>query len=141
MGIKELKILIDNYQIDEQVKLCGETNDLETIMLNSSLFIMSSKTECFPMVLLEAMSSGLPIISFDCPHGPKNIITNKVDGILTKTNDEKELANSIIEIINNQKELELMGIQARQNVQQFHSDFVMISWMDLFNKLILKSNV
>lgn len=138
--VSKLQILIDENNLENQITLCGSTDELEKQMLNASLFILSSRTECFPMVLLEAMSCGLPIISFDCPNGPRNIVTDEIDGLLVEPNNEKKLANAILGLINNEMDCKEKGRQARENARRFHSDLIMDQWILLFNKLI-KSNV
>ncbi len=134
--INYLQELIDSKNLDRQVKLCGSTNDLETKMLNSDLYVMSSQTECFPMVLLEAMSCGLAVVSFDCPHGPRNIITDNVDGVLTENENEALLAKAIISIIKAPDALKKKGNMARESVKRFNADYVMHQWIELFNSLI-----
>ncbi len=131
--IKELQSLINKYNIKDKVKLCGSTDKLEIKMLNSSLYVMSSQTECFPMVLLEAMNCGLPIISFDCPHGPKNIITHNIDGVLTERDSEKELADAIISILEDPNDLKNKGKMAKENVKRFQPDYVMEYWINLID--------
>src|SRR5690606_14358891 len=77
-----LKKQIRYLNLENHVTLHGSTDNLEQKMLQSSIYAMSSLTECFPMVLLEAMSCGLPIVTFDCPNGPRNIIQDNNDGLL-----------------------------------------------------------
>ncbi|PKV50980.1 glycosyltransferase involved in cell wall biosynthesis [Aquimarina sp. MAR_2010_214] len=132
--VKLLQKMIDDFNIGNQVKLCGETNDLESKMLNSSLYVMSSKTECFPMVLLEAMTCGLPIVSFDCPHGPGNIITD--DGVLVEMDNEKKLAEAVVSIINNTKDHKEKGNRSRENVKRYSLEKICNQWSELFVRLM-----
>ena len=132
---KELQNLINKKNLNNNIKLCGKTNQLDSAMLKSSLFVMTSQTECFPMVLLEAMSCGLPIVSFDCPTGPKNIITDVIDGYLVKHNDIFELANSISNLINNPVKMRNFGEKGRENVKSYSKENVMNLWINTFTKL------
>lgn len=86
------------------------------------------------MTLIEAMDVGLPVISFDCPHGPKNIIHDGVDGYLIQNDSIVKASNAIINLIEDKKFLVSMGNSARLNAQRYHLDNVMKMWINLFNK-------
>ncbi|APU11338.1 hypothetical protein A5M85_13930 [Cellulophaga lytica] len=131
--LDELQKLINKLNLTENVYLRGKTDDLESKMLEATLYVMSSKTECFPMVLLEAMSCGLPIISFDCPYGPRNIISNGKDGFLTPNDNSNDLGVKIVELIKNKKELEILSINARAKAKSFLPEIVMQKWLKLLN--------
>ncbi len=130
----KIQSLIQKFKLTNHVYLCGSTNKLTKKMQNASLYIMSSLTECFPMVLLEAQSVGLPIVSFDCPYGPRNIITNQIDGVLVENQNSDKLANAIIKLINNKEKHIEMGQKALINVQKYRFDNVMKQWLVLFKK-------
>ena len=103
--------------LQNEVILCGSTDNMEEKMLNASIYAMTSLTECFPMVLLESLSCGLPVISFDCPNGPRNIIINNKDGLLVKNNNIDAFAIALI-------------------IKRFESKIVMKIWEKLFNNMI-----
>ena len=88
------------------------------------------------MVLLEAMQSGLPCIAFDCPNGPRDIITNNNDGFLVRPNDFNDFANKILLLMNNDKKRIEMGKNAAINIQRYSCDKIMKKWTCLFNNLI-----
>ena len=115
------------------------TDDILYKYLDSSIYVMSSKYEGFPMVLLEAMSCGVPCVSFDCPHGPRNIIKNDEDGILVKYLDSNELANKICMLIENEDLRKGMGLKAKNNIMRFSKEKIMGSWIRLFNELTEKN--
>ena len=69
----------------ERVLLMGPVKDLASQMARASVFALSSRFEGMPMVLLEAMSAGLPVVSFDCPTGPGEVISDAEDGMLAPT--------------------------------------------------------
>lgn len=94
---------------------------------------MSSVTECFPMVLLEALSIGLPIISFDCPNGPRNIISDEEDGLLGENQNSDDLAQKMLFLIQDESKSEKYGQQAKLNSQNFSNKIVMKNWVNLFN--------
>jgi len=130
--IEKLQKQINKLNLQKQICLCGQTDNLKDEMLEASLYVMSSKTECFPMVLLEAQSVGLPIVSFDCPYGPRNIITNNQDGILVEDQNNDKLANAIMILIENENIRIEMGQMAKLNIKKLQEKEVMNKWFKLF---------
>ncbi len=109
------------------------TQDIAAKYAESSIFVLSSRYEGMPMVLLEAIATGLPLVSFDCPCGPKDIINN--DGILVKLGDINELAEKICFLIENEKKRKEMGLNARKNAERFKIDHIALQWKNLFEEL------
>lgn len=104
----------------------------------SSIFILSSRYEGFGLVLTEAMSCGLPAVSFTCPCGPRDIITDNVDGFLVEKENPKALAEKINLLIENAELRKDMGSKARQNTVRFKEEPIMRKWIALFDSLIQK---
>jgi glycosyltransferase involved in cell wall biosynthesis len=96
--------------------------------LSSSLFVLTSRFEAFPMVLLEAMSFGLPCISFDCPSGPSDIITDNIDGILIEKENVTKLTNAISILLLNEEKRKKMGELASINISRFSPEEVYKIW-------------
>lgn len=128
----KLQEQINNLKLEGKVTLCGATDDMEGKMLNASIYAMSSLTECFPMVLLESLSCGLPIVSFDCPYGPRNIITNNKDGILVENNNIKKLAEALVKLMEDEASRKKMGDYGRKNIKRLLPEQVMNTWIELF---------
>ncbi len=105
--------------------------NIPLVMTEYSIYAMTSESECFPMVLLEALSVGLPIVSFDCPNGPRNIIKNNEDGVLVPNNDIDALAEVLLKLMNNPENRRVMGEQAKKNVERFSLPLVMSQWHTL----------
>jgi len=105
---------------------------IEDKYLESSVLIMSSRSEGFGMVLIEAMACGVPCVSFDCPSGPRDIINHGEDGFLVEREDVYEMAKKIMLLIENQDTRMAMGAKARIDVRRFSIDKLLTRWDDLF---------
>ncbi|MGZ0017175.1 glycosyltransferase family 4 protein [Yeosuana sp. AK3] len=137
--IKMLEAKIIAHGLTDTLQLKGATNAIEKVFFEASIFAMTSHNECFPLVLLEAQASGLPIISFDCPHGPRNIINNH-NGILIPVHDNEAFANSLIHLMLHNELLISMGKNARINANNFNVEKVMALWSEMFNEVVLDKN-
>jgi glycosyltransferase involved in cell wall biosynthesis len=94
-GIGKLRRQAEELGIADSARVMGFTNKLHDEFSDSSLYVMSSRKEGFPMVLLEAMSVGLPVVSYDCPTGPRDIIREGVDGYVVPDGDGEALAEAL----------------------------------------------
>lgn len=139
-GSMETKLnnLCESLKLEGCVNINNPTNDIYEQYCSSDLCVMSSHFEGFGMVLIEAMSCGIPCISFNCPYGPSEIINDGVDGLLVEKDNVKELANGICYMIENKGIRHLMGVEAEKNVLRFSPDLIMTKWKDLFESLVTK---
>ena len=131
----ELQQRIDDLNLSSVISINEPTNDIINKYLESSIYIMSSRYEGFGMVLLEAMSCGVPCVSFDCPYGPADIIKNGEDGYLVEHLNTNALAESIYKLIESPELRKQFGKQAKENIKRFSRENVMTQWISLFNEL------
>ena len=110
----------------------GATNNLDKKMEEAAIYALTSATECFPMVLLESLACGLPIVSYNCPHGPNNIITNNEDGVLVTHNNVEAFSHNLTNLIRDEKGRLNMQKNALQNVKRFEETNIMQQWLNLF---------
>lgn len=108
------------------------------VFCNCSMLVLTSLFEPFGLVMPEAMSCGLPVVAFDCPYGPADIITDGVDGFLVKNRDVNEFADRVCQLIED-KELRMrMGLAAIKSSQRYRTDLIMPKWKELFEGLCQK---
>ncbi len=132
---KQLQKQINDKGLQNSVFLEGSTDDIQGKMNSSSIFAMTSHNECFPLVLLEAQACGLPIVAFDCPHGPRNIIDSS-NGILVPHYDNDAFAEQLLELMEDDDRLQQMGENARKNATKYRLELVMNQWEQMFKSLI-----
>ena len=128
--------LIDNLGIDRnRCGLNARTNDVEREYCNSSIFALSSRFEGFGMVMIEAMACGLPVVAFNCPWGPQEIVNNGEDGILVDNGSPSSLANGLLQLINDVNTRKAMSEAAERNVLRFKIDYIAQKWKQLFEQV------
>ena len=133
---RTLQNLIGQLHLENRVSLCGSTRNVQDKMCASSIFVLSSMYEGLPLVMLEAMSCGLPVVSYDCPCGPKDIITDAVDGFLVPTGDERMLAEKICRLIEKPQVRSEMGAAAFAKSENYCMDKIIPMWRELFERLV-----
>jgi glycosyltransferase involved in cell wall biosynthesis len=132
--------LIIHYHLENSIFIHSAVTNIYEKYSDAEFLVLSSRSEGFVLVLVEAMSCGLPCVSFDCPYGPREIINDGVDGLLAKNGNIGDLADKIEWMITHEKERKEMGIKARESAKRFKQDVIMKQWINLFNELTEKND-
>lgn len=138
MDKEQLKSQIIQNGLDKYVKIYPPTQNILDKYKESSVFVMTSRYEGMPMTMLEAMSVGLPCVSYSFKCGPKDIINDSIDGFIVEENNKEKFIESLIALmINDGKRIE-MGNLAYQNIKRYSAEIIMKNWIELFKTLIEK---
>ena len=128
----DLQRRIDELGIGEAVRLRGFTNQMPEVLSASSIFAMSSIREGFPMVLLEAMSHGLPMVSYDCPRGPAEMIRDGENGRLVPNGDTASFTAALLQVIDDDDLRRRMGAAALSDAHQYEMPSIVARWISVF---------
>lgn len=135
--LSSLQQLTADLGIKNKVIFAGDTNCVSEKLRNCKLFVLSSDYEGMPNALMEAMASGTPCISTDCPcGGPKELIKNGVSGILVPTNDVEKMSVAISELLQNEERRNCLGKNARNVADKFQADRIYLAWNEYFERLV-----
>lgn len=133
---RKLEDQVKRLNLVTSVELNPPTKDVEGELNKSSIYAMTSRYEGFGLTLLEAMTCGLPAVSFACKSGPRDIINDGEDGFLVSMGDKEGFAQKLLQLMSNTDLRGTMGKAARKNALRFKEDQIMPKWINLFDNLI-----
>ena len=140
--LQKLKKLTKNLNLEDKVKFKGYTQNASSLMRKNLFMVMTSKTEGFPMTLLESMANASPVICYNFKYGPKDMISNNVDGIIVNENDIQGLADAMMHLLNNPQIAIDMGKKAKEKI---NNEFSITSsgqkWENLFIDIFIEKEV
>jgi glycosyltransferase involved in cell wall biosynthesis len=132
----ELRRMILERDLYNHVLLMGPTTRLGEAFSRASIFALSSRYEGFGMVIIEAMSKGLPVVAFDCPRGPSEIIHDGVDGVLVEPGDVDAFAEELLALIEDSERRRSIADAAVQTARGYDIGAVGRQWDDLLASLV-----
>lgn len=138
--LQKLQQQLEKAGLTSSMTFAGATDNIYKEYQNSAFYVMSSRYEGWGLVLVEAMSCGLPCVSFDCPYGPSDIIRDGEDGLLVENGNIQQLAEKMELLINNKELRKRLGVRARLNAARFTSDNIMPQWTKLFETIVQNDN-
>jgi len=130
---EQLEQQCTQLNLSNRIRFCGYHQSIEKIYADSAFYIMSSRFEGFPMVLLEAAAAGLPIVSFDCPEGPSILLKNG-GGILVEKENVSALASAILKMVQEPEFRALCHQQAESVVQPYRPEQIGSEWEQLIKQ-------
>jgi glycosyltransferase involved in cell wall biosynthesis len=119
--------------LEQKVLFLPPIHNIEEYYSNASIFALTSKSEGFGMVLLEAISFGLPCVSFNCPSGPQDIIKNGINGYLVELNNRNEFKLRLTALIKNKELMNEMGVNAHLSAIEWADSAILAKWYQILN--------
>ena len=133
--LDELKAKVQEYGLQQQIAFMPPTRNMLQEYMSSSICVLTSRFEGFPVVLQEAMGCGIPCVSFNCPSGPRYIITDQEDGYLVRDGDIDGFAEKVCLLMEDEALRRRLGRQAKLSMARYGADVIMAQWRELFERL------
>lgn len=133
-----LQGMIDERGLNSSAFINKPTKNIGKEYAESAMLVMSSNYEGFPMVMIEAMACGLPVVAFDFKCGPKDIISDGENGLIIRNGDIEALAEGMMRLMEDTENRKRMSLNARKIVDTYSEKAVMDKWIGLFNNLTAK---
>lgn len=132
---EEIRQAVTGHGLTESVRLMGYSDDFDAVLSGASVFAMGSRAEGFPMVLVEAMGHGLPLIAFDCPRGPADVIDDGVNGRLVPDGDVAAYTDALREMLADSERRQAMAAAGLTAAQDYQMAAIGRRWTALLDQL------
>ena len=134
--LSRLRTVAADHNLGDSVAFMGRTNDIYAAFGQASIVALSSSFEGFGMTIIEAFACGVPVVSFDSPQGPREIITHGRDGLLVPPRDIDALADELCELITDPAKRRAMGAAAHQTAHRYNVSIIGPQWENLLTELL-----
>ena len=134
-GLGPLQQHAKHLNVFNEIEFKGQVSDVTTEYLNSDFFVLSSRFEGFGLVLVEALSFSVPVVSFDCLAGPSEIVEDRLNGILVPPNDIEGLSKAISEMISDENLRDQLAENSSLTLTRFSKVTISKQWLELLNKV------
>ncbi|MDA0633550.1 glycosyltransferase family 4 protein [Nonomuraea sp. MCN248] len=131
----KLRERIEEAGLTGRFRLMGRTEKIHEEMAAASIYALSSRIEGLPMAMIEAMGHALPVVAFDCPTGPADVLTNGVDGVLVPPRDPAALGAELSRLMGDLDTRRRLGTAAAETARSYSPEVVMPLWERLFTAL------
>lgn len=135
-NLDQVKAKVQEYHLENNVLFCGRTSNILDAYKKASMYVMTSRTEGFGLVLTEAKSCNLPTIAYDIDFGPREIIDDGVSGYLIEPFDAKEMSNKICELIENEEKRIDFSNKAKDNCNKFSLEAFVNNWIEVLQTVL-----
>jgi glycosyltransferase involved in cell wall biosynthesis len=133
--LDNLRAVAAHHNLSDNVAFMGRTSDIYAAFAEASIVALSSSFEGFGMTIVEAFACGVPVVSFDCPQGPGEIITHGRNGLLVPTGDVDALADALLELTSDPAKRRTMGAGAQQAAVRYDVATIAWQWENLLTEL------
>jgi len=130
----ELTHFIEKNKLTDSVELVGNTDDVSQYYIQAEIFCLSSRFEGFPMVLLETLAFGLPVVSFDCDTGPAEVLED-TGSILVPQSDVSLLAESLVNLMNDEERRKVISSQSKEKSKVYQPHNIISQWIVLLESI------
>ena len=132
----ELQKQIKDVGLEKTLEIKPSSKEIENELRNSSVYTMTSRYEGLPLVLMEALSCGLPAVAFACKCGPRDLINENEDGFLISPGNKNNFIEKLSLLLSDLDLRQKMGQAAQKNILRYTEDKIMPKWFELFDKLL-----
>ena len=130
----KLKTFAKTFDCSDQIHFPGFVSDSYPYFSHAEFFVLTSKIEGFPMVLIESLACGTPVVSYDCPTGPKEIVRHEKNGLLVPKDDKSEMTSALNRMINDVALYEELCFYAKQSVSHLSMEKIAKEWKALIEQ-------
>ena len=134
----DLEQLAADYGLSDRLDMPGFVKEPWITLRHAYLFVVSSEVESFGNVIVEAMACGIPVVSFDCPNGPRTIIRDGIDGVLVPPQDVDALAQAILRLLDDEDLRNRLAQRTQDISRRFSQESVLAQWDAVIDSVLAK---